>query len=196
MAKTDLTVLLEQKIFQHTYKTGTFSCFEVTIGFGGIERVDYLTYDTQGIWRCYEIKVSKADFYSEAAKTFVGHYNYYVMPFELYEEVKDDIPKHIGVYTYQNKTLSCQKKSRRQELAVDEQVLKDSLIRSLYREYTKFFQMSNTNLVSKQRNKIRKLTRDLTAERRKTTRYRNILYFLSDEYDIDRKEIQKLIGRP
>ena len=72
-----------------TNKRGVFCCYEVTIGWYGKERVDYLTYDTNGVWRCYEIKVSKSDFYSKSHNTFLGHFNYYVMPEELYEQVKD-----------------------------------------------------------------------------------------------------------
>lgn len=104
---------------------GTFGCFEVTIGIGGNERCDFITYDTKGIWRCYEIKVSKSDFYSKAKKTFVGHFNYFVMPKELYEEVKDDIDNHIGVHIGSYVI----KKPKKQKLSVDEQVLKDSMIR-------------------------------------------------------------------
>ena len=76
--KTAETVALEKAIRRATYKMGTFGCYEVTIGYGGKERVDYMTYDTKGIFRCYEVKVSKADFHSAAVKSFVGHYNYYV----------------------------------------------------------------------------------------------------------------------
>src|SRR5690606_41305998 len=102
---------------------GVFGCFEVTIGWWGKERVDYITYDTKGIWRCYEIKVSKSDFYSKAKKTFVGHFNYYVMPDDLYEQVKDDIPNHIGVHN----GFRVIKNPKKQKLKVNEQVLKDSL---------------------------------------------------------------------
>jgi hypothetical protein len=112
-----------------------FGCFEVTIGWFGNERVDFITYDTKGIWRCYEIKVTKADFNSKAKNTFIGHYNYYVMPEELYEQVKDEIPKHIGVYI----KGVCRKNAKKQELGVDEQILKDSMIRSLCREVHKKF---------------------------------------------------------
>lgn len=77
--KTAETVALEKSIRRVTRKTGVFGCYEVTIGFCGRERVDYMTYDTKGVFRCYEIKVSKADFHSAAAKSFVGHYNYYVL---------------------------------------------------------------------------------------------------------------------
>ena len=41
-----------------------------------------------GEWRCYELKVTKADFRSTAKPSFVGHYNYFVLPSKLYEEVK------------------------------------------------------------------------------------------------------------
>jgi len=98
MAKTKETIELEKAIYNLTAKQGVFGCYEVTIGWFGHERVDYMTYDTKGIFRCYEIKVSKADFNSKAKHTFLGHYNYYVMPTELYEQVKQDIPSNIGVY--------------------------------------------------------------------------------------------------
>lgn len=162
MSKTDLTINLERNIYGATIKQGVFGCFEVTIGWWGRERVDYITYDTNGIWRCYEIKVSKADFYSKAKKTFVGHYNYFVLPsMELYEEVKKDIPSHIGVYIgHQNV-----KKAKRQELQVDEQVLKDSLIRSLSREVEKLLKSENPSFVETMNSR-------LNYERKEKERYR------------------------
>lgn len=141
--KTKKTLELERLIWKATHTQGTFGCFEVTIGWFGNERVDYMTYDTKGIWRCYEIKVTKSDFRSKAANTFLGHYNYYVMPSELYEEIKAEIPPHIGVYT--GKT--CAKKARRQELGTDEQILKNSLIRSLCREVGKQIASGNPALI-------------------------------------------------
>lgn len=139
MAKSEGTMELERKIWESTHKQGVFGCFEVTIGWFGNERVDYITYDTNGIWRCYEIKVSKADFHSKAHNTFVGHYNYYVMPKELYEQIKEEIPVHIGIYC----GGWCAKKAKKQELMVDEQVLKNSLIRCLYREAEKVIKSEN-----------------------------------------------------
>ena len=119
--KTKKTIELEQQIYKATKNAGTFGCFEVTIGWFGKERVDYMTYNVKGEFRCYEIKVSKRDFHSKSATTFLGHYNYYVMPQELYEEVKDEIPDWIGVYT----DLTCVKKAKKQDLKVDEKILKD-----------------------------------------------------------------------
>jgi len=47
--KTELTIQLERDIWSATVKQGVFGCFEVTIGWFGKERVDYITYDTNGI---------------------------------------------------------------------------------------------------------------------------------------------------
>ncbi len=145
MNKTELTHKLERQLWNHTKKRGTFGCFEVTIGWYGKERVDYLTYNTKGIFRCYEVKASKADFYSSNKVSFIGHYNYYVMPFELYEEVKEDIDSHIGVFVSDGEKLSSILRAKRQELGACEQVLKDSMIRSLYRESEKV--ISNNDIL-------------------------------------------------
>lgn len=49
---------------------------------------------------CFEIKITKADFKSKNGHNFAGNKNYYVMPKELYESVKDLVPKGIGVILY------------------------------------------------------------------------------------------------
>lgn len=137
MGKTDLTKELERQLWNHTKKRGTFACFEVTIGWQGQERVDFITYNTKGIWRCYEVKVSKSDFYSDAINSFIGNYNYYAMPKELYKEVKEDIPAYVGVYIPKARKLCSIKNAKKQKLKIDEKTLKDSMIRSLYRESEK-----------------------------------------------------------
>lgn len=135
MGKSRLTLELEQQLWKAT--TGTkrtmFGCFEVTVGRYGKQRVDFLIYDNDDHWRCYEIKVSKSDFYSKCHNTFVGHYNYYVLTNELYQMVKHDIPKNIGVMV----DGIFVKKSRKQELGVDERILIYSMIRSLSRDVNK-----------------------------------------------------------
>lgn len=156
MAKTELTVQLEREIYVATQKQGVFGCFEVTIGWFGSERVDYITYDTKGIWRCYEIKISKSDFHSKAHNTFIGHYNYYVMPKELYEQVKDEIPAHIGVYI----NGRCEKRASRQGLMADEQMLKDSMIRSLCREYEKQYKSGVPSIIESLKKQLRKARAD------------------------------------
>jgi len=136
-------------------KMGTYMCFEVMMpdphGRLGrsLERVDLLTFDTKGVWRFYEIKITKSDFYSKAAHTFKGHLNYFVMPKALYEQVKDDIPPDIGVYVarsekrsrpYEHEIVvcSCIKKARRRELGVDEDKLKFAFMQALSREHEKY----------------------------------------------------------
>ncbi len=145
MPKTERTLEFESYLKKYTHKQGIFCCPEVTIGWWGNERVDYLTYDTNDCFKCYEVKVTKTDFYSKCHNTFIGNYNYYVMPRELYYEVQQDIPEEIGVLVenlingkiYAYSPLRCIKKSKKQELKVDKDILKNSLIRSLYREVCK-----------------------------------------------------------
>lgn len=157
MGKSEKTLRLEESIYQATKKQGTFGCFEVTIGWFGNERVDYLTYSTDGTWRCYEVKATVSDFRSKAAKTFVGHLNYFVMPQELYDKVKGEIPDGIGVYIDGTSTV----RAKRRELGVDEKILWQSMIRSLAREY------QNTRR-SEKRSYVAALIRELNAERRNT----------------------------
>lgn len=107
------------------------------------ERVDLLTYDTNGIWKFYELKITKSDFYSKCKHTFLGHFNYFVMPDELYQIVKDDIPSHVGVYIAlkrSNGSFICRsvKKAKRQELQVNEDKLKFSFMQALSREHAKY----------------------------------------------------------
>lgn len=135
----------------------------MTIGWFGKERVDYITYNTKGIWRCYEIKISKSDFHSKNNNTFIGHYNYYVLPKELYEQVKDEIPNHIGVYVNER----CIKRSKKQDLQIDEQILKNSLIRSLYREYEKQYKSGNPTIVESLKRQTIKAKRDMENYRQK-----------------------------
>lgn len=134
--KTDETKQIELGIFNATCKQGVFGCFEVTIGWFGKERVDYMTYDTKGVFRCYEIKVTKADFHSPCHNSFVGNFNYYVLPQKLYEAVKDEIPDFVGVYVLNNKSVYSVKKAKRKAVENTE-ILKNSMIRSLSREVAK-----------------------------------------------------------
>lgn len=171
--KTEETQQLERDIRASTRKLGVFGCFEVTIGGMGNERVDYMTYEpAKGIFRCYEIKVTKADFHSKAAVSFVGHYNYYVLTKELYKEVKEEIPPEVGVYVGQN----CVKKAKRSDTPEEriwkerrtingrsEEVMKPftdvllvSMVRSLYRDSDKLLQTENEQYVNRLRQTIDK----------------------------------------
>lgn len=160
MAKSEATVQLERDIYAATKKQGVFACYEVTIGWWGKERVDYITYDTKGIWRCYEIKVSLSDFKSKAAVTFLGHFNYYVLTSELYEKVKDEIPSHVGVYV----GTRLVKRPKKQDLGVDEEILKSSFIRSLSREADKLIRSNSPTA-------LQRLERQLARSERERDRY-------------------------
>ena len=187
MAKTDVTEKLEHDISVATKKIGVFGCFEVTIGLGGNERVDYMTLDSKGTWRCYEIKCSLSDFRSKAAKSFYGHYNYYVFTSELYEKVKDEIPTHIGIYV--GKRLM--KKPKRVELSVSDDVLKMSFIRSLSREAGKYHKSQNPKAIESYNRKISQLESENDRLRREQTDLRNKLF---RKYGRNWQEIIELEG--
>jgi hypothetical protein len=189
IAKTELTIELEKKIWEETNKQGIFGCFEVTIGWYGNERVDYMTYDTKGIWRCYEIKVSKSDFHSKAKKTFIGHYNYFVMPKELYEEIKEEIPSHVGVYCGNYLV----KRPKKQELGVKDQILKDSMIRSLSRENEKFIKTCDSDYINKLKNKTIKLEKEARNNNNKAIRSSNAIFEICEKYNLNRQEVRELV---
>ena len=46
----------------------------------------------KGDFYCYEVKSSVEDFHSKNGHNFLGDYNYYVMPEEVYEKIKLEIP--------------------------------------------------------------------------------------------------------
>lgn len=180
--KTEETLKLEKQIRQATHKMGVFQCFEVTIGYAGDERVDFMTYDTKGIFRCYELKVSKADFHSNAAVSFVGHYNYYVLTRDLYKQVEDEIPDWVGVYIGDY----CVKKAKKQDLSGKEykmyrtingrstevsipwvDILKESMIRSLYRDSDKLFYSGNDRYINQIKCELEKTKRERDAEAKK-----------------------------
>ena len=111
----------------------------------GNERVDLLSYDTKGDWKFYELKISKSDFHSKAKKTFLGNLNYFVMPKELYDQVKGEIPDGIGCYVYaQGSGCWCVKKSKRQPLKIDEDKLKFSFMQALSRQHEKYMRLTKS----------------------------------------------------
>jgi len=154
--KTKLTRQLESTLYQYCLEQGAYVVEEVSMPADqGI--VDTLSYqqlpDGQRDWRCYELKVTKADFHSKAKLSFIGNYNYFVLPQKLYEVVADEIPAHIGVLIYRAFDeramalaprplsapgfLTVAKKAQHQTLQVDEQPLISHFIASLFREVDK-----------------------------------------------------------
>ena len=52
----------------------------------------------KGDFYCYEVKSSVEDFHSKNGHNFLGDFNYYVMPEDVFEKVKNEIPYHVGVF--------------------------------------------------------------------------------------------------
>lgn len=151
--KTLTTKEIEKFLMMKNNKMNCFNCLEVGIVFKvkkphekypqyivsryETEICDFMQYDqSKDIFRCYEIKVSKQDFYSKCKKTFVGNYNYYAMPKELYIEVKDDIPDYVGVV---DQLGFCLKKPKKVDLKIGKEKLLVSMLKSLNRENYKYF---------------------------------------------------------
>ena len=145
MAKSELTKIIEKELYKNISPFKEFGCHEVTLGWFGREIVDFITYSTDRIIRCYEIKVSKEDFKSKAKLSFFGHFNYYVMPIGLWHELRSEIKQEIGVYAYDGNCLVNVKKATRQELKADKEVILSSMVRSLQRELIKFKEKAKDN---------------------------------------------------
>ena len=160
--KTERTKRLEQLLRNKFNNRNDFFVFECTIGWYGSEIVDCIKYNCQREITCYEIKQSKQDFHSKNKLTFIGHKNYFVMPYSLYEQVKNEIPVDIGVYVAIDrleekhreeindfgikntwswfepvdglKELYCIKPAHKQDLKADKEVILSSMLRSMQRD--------------------------------------------------------------
>lgn len=159
--KTETTKKLEELLKQKFNPRNEFYVFECTIGWYGNEIVDCIMYNCDRQTFCYEIKQSKQDFHSKNKLTFIGNKNYFVMPYKLYQEVKNEIPTEIGVYVAIDhleekqeviktewatntrrwaepvdglKELYCIKPARKQELKADKEVILSSMLRSMQRD--------------------------------------------------------------
>lgn len=107
--KTEATKKLEKLLANRFNRRNDFYVFECTIGWYGKEIVDCIMYNCQRETYCYEIKQSVSDFHSKNKLTFIGNKNYFVMPYSLFEKVKNELYtkeeyKNIGVYVSVKKT--------------------------------------------------------------------------------------------
>lgn len=152
MAKTELTKQAEKCLWHYTNNMGVFGCFEVTIGWFGKERVDYITYSTDNTVRCYEIIVSMSDLKSDAKQTFIGDYNYLVVTNELWEKIQADTDlrwkyHNQGILVFSelnhNIGITSVKKAKKQQVSMGTRAtVLESMVRSLNREVEKFYKMS------------------------------------------------------
>lgn len=111
MERVDITADLSKRIEKYINPYNDPRIYwsrEVTFDYGTSHqvRVDYMKFKPKnntvsgiekGDFYCYEIKSCVADFNSKNGHNFIGDFNYYVMPKELYEQVKQRIPYNVGV---------------------------------------------------------------------------------------------------
>lgn len=154
MMKTTLTQEIEKALYYYCIELGGIVVEEVTMpdeqGIVDILACFFKPNATE--WRCYELKVTKADFYSKAKLSFIGHYNYFVLTEELYKKVQEDIPNEIGVLVYRpyikaedlpaDGTFFIAKKPLKRDLKVEENALTQRFTASLFREVQKAKRMS------------------------------------------------------
>ncbi|AKP67601.1 hypothetical protein [Companilactobacillus ginsenosidimutans] len=154
--KTKLTKNLESTLYQYCYEQGAYVVEEVSMPDkkGIVDTLSYQMLPSGSVeWRCYELKVTKSDFHSKAKLSFIGNYNYFVLPQKLFVEVEAEIPSHIGVLIYREFDkkamdlapqtlrapgfLTVAKKVQYQDLQVDEEQLTGHFVASLFREVDK-----------------------------------------------------------
>lgn len=103
-----LSNLLEKHINPHN-DTRIYWAKEVTFDYatGHAVRVDYMRFQPvnntvsgieKGDFYCYEVKSSVEDFHSKNGHNFIGDFNYYVMPREIFEIVQKEIPWEVGIF--------------------------------------------------------------------------------------------------
>ena len=153
MAKSNLTLEIESRFLDFLYlKKRELAITECTLGVWqqyGI--VDVLSYQgvskSNGrgkrrtrdvIWRCYEVKTSKTDFYSPAKWTFIGEYNYFVFPSGLYQQVKKDIPAHVGVYEASGNTFKSLKRATKMKPRLEHSEFMHEFLISVHRDARKW----------------------------------------------------------
>lgn len=110
--RSDITNMLSLAIKMHINPhndTRIYWASEVTFDYAtsNAVRVDFMRFKPinntvsgieKGDFYCYEVKSSVEDFNSKNGHNFLGDFNYYVMPEDVYEKVKNKIPYKVGVY--------------------------------------------------------------------------------------------------
>lgn len=112
MKRPEITKMLSESIKRHVNTTNDERIYcvpEVSFDYGtgkGI-RVDFMKFKPvnntvsgieKGDFYCFEVKSSVEDFHSKNGHNFIGDFNYYVMPRDVFESVKSEIPYKVGVY--------------------------------------------------------------------------------------------------
>lgn len=158
MTRPEITAILSLSVQKHLNPHNDPRIYisrEVTFDYstGNSVRVDFMEFKPvnntvsgieKGDFYCYEVKSSVEDFHSKNGHNFIGDYNYYVMPEEVYEAIQKEIPYYVGVYVPEKKNyrgewfdLKSVKRARRKDRSrpVSEMLL--MMFRSCAREVYK-----------------------------------------------------------
>lgn len=125
-SRPEITAMLSLSIQRHICPNNDPRIYwarEVTFDYATTNavRVDFMKFKPvnntvsgieKGDFYCYEVKSSVEDFHSKNGHNFLGDYNYYVMPEEVYEQIKKEIPctyLYVSSYIYSiyDETDSC-----------------------------------------------------------------------------------------
>lgn len=183
MAKRQETLDIETALEQMCREKRIYGCKEVTIGFPhqkmGNEICDFVTMDSKGSFRCYEIKVSLADLQSSAKKSWYGMYNYLVITKELAEKVEDwdkFLSKEIGIlvlmqYASHPELYSIRKAKRESVSPEMRNILQESFIRTLYNKMEKFRSIADGRAEVKLKKELNELRKNYKREKELELRY-------------------------
>lgn len=142
---------IEKIAYDYLWKKGRYMVFEMAVpreiqNKYHRERLDLIAYDSDGTFRGYEIKRNLNDFRSGCAWSWICHYNYFIMPNDLYQKIQDEIPEDIGVWVcYEGyKVMHCVKKPKRKKLLCSKEAMLLAMLQSLSREYKKYRKLKGT----------------------------------------------------
>lgn len=149
MAKTQETLRLEDALRTYGQKKREYGCEEVTIGFHnqghGDEIVDFMSMDSEEVFRCYEIKVTLSDLKTDNRKSFYGDYNYLVVSPSLYARNPawgNYIPPYAGILC--GTDLTVKRQAKKKDITDETRsMLKDSLLRSVFWKYQNYRKADN-----------------------------------------------------
>lgn len=183
MAKKSETIELENALKKRCEEKGLYGCEEITIGFAynghGNEIVDFMTMNSKGIIKCYEIKVTVPDLKSKAKKSWYGHYNYLVVTYELYKKIEnwdEYLPAHVGLIV--GTDLCSHKNAKKCDVSVEEEImLKESMIRSIYAKMSRYRDAQSIDKQKQYQKEIRELKKE---KANLTDRARNAEKIISD----------------
>ena len=180
------TICLENTLIKQTKEKRIYGCEEITIGFyrngHGDEIVDFMTMDSKGIIKCYELKVTLQDLKSDAKKSWYGHFNYLVVTQELYSKVDnwdDYIPQDIGIIVGKGEKyqyLESKRRSKKKTLSKDDEImLKESMIRSMYWKMVKYKNADSLEREKELNSLIRKAQKEKDTYRQRAIEAENII---------------------